>query len=734
MTRAWTARFATTCLTAVLLTACAVPVTAARADDIVDPHRLLLTWQRDPTSTMTIQWLMRAAFLPAVENEAPEPRPHDVPYVGDVTIDAAGDDWWDAGLAITFLADENHQLPADEADLTADARLAWNEDGLLLLVRVRDSVAVEMDEPSMFWSGDGLEIFVADAVGSDYRYQVAVTPGTDPDHDAPRHNFYPKDGGPAADDLTIQHAARTSDDGYILEVLLPWSNLPELEVDRGTQFGFQFYVNDRDGDDAYQSLGIHPARNASGNADVAYAFRLADDRGTPIQTRAEVRETEDALVVSVHGRPELAGRTVAVRSGDEDLAAAALEPDGRRASVELTLPDPPEGRRWGRLEVVLDDATSLATIETPAGVGAIEPGPVELAYWPADDPDAADTLLTNVARIEAWPGQFRHRVEIVGLEPDTAYRFKAVGDNVDHGFRTMPVNLDRPLRIAVGGDVRHNQTWMERTNRVAMTYEPDFIVWGGDLAYANGREDLLHHWEEWFDAVGNTLIDDDGYVVPIIVAIGNHEVQGGFRADDPDFQNTDEWRLGIAPYFYQFFAFPGHPGYGVLDFGDYLSIVLLDTGHANPIAGEQTEWLSDVLARRADVPHVIPVYHVPGYPTHRPARGGAESSVRENWMPLFEQYGVRLAFENHDHTYKRTHPIRAGELHPDGVVYIGDGAWGVGVRELHNVDAWYIKRAESQRHAIILTLHGTHQHVLVVNDDGQVIDEYPDTGRVDAAE
>jgi hypothetical protein len=60
------------------------------------------------------------------------------------------------------------------------------------------------------------------------------------------------------------------------------------------------------------------------------------------------------------------------------------------------------------------------------------------------------------------------------------------------------------------------------------------------------------------------------------------------------------------------------------------------------------------------VPHLFPVYHVPGYPSVRAFDGATSAQVREHWAPLFERAGVRVAFENHDHAYKRTHPIRAG--------------------------------------------------------------------------
>jgi len=137
------------------------------------------------------------------------------------------------------------------------------------------------------------------------------------------------------------------------------------------------------------------------------------------------------------------------------------------------------------------------------------------------------------------------------------------------------------------------------------------------------------------------------------------------------------------------------------------SLVLLNTGHTATVQGAQTEWLQGVLAARPTVPFVFPVYHVPGYPSVRSFAGNTSVLVREHWVPLFERFGVRVAFENHDHAYKRTYPIRAGRRDSTGVVYIGDGAWGAVPRPIgreHTEPAWYLETAKSVNHAIFVTL------------------------------
>lgn len=318
-----------------------------------------------------------------------------------------------------------------------------------------------------------------------------------------------------------------------------------------------------------------------------------------------------------------------------------------------------------------------------------------------------------------------HRLELTDLEPATTYSFQVGEFGREYKFRTMPADLDEnPVVFATGGDVQAIPQFLEEMNEVAMDYDLDFLAWGGDLAYANGF--ITERWEWWFEANMRSLIDDDGRVVPIVVGIGNHEVIDGYYTNHDDYEATDGWQESVAPFYYGLFAFPGHPGYGTLDFGDYMSFVLLDTNHTGPVGGAQTEWLEAELIERSErgVTHIFPIYHVAAYPSHRNFEGSIHVAVREHWVPLFEAHGVKLAFENHEHTYKRTHPILAGEVHDDGIVYMGDGAWGVPTRTGDNKDAWFIDQFASQRHGIIVTIHNDRHEAIAVNNSGEVIDEY----------
>jgi acid phosphatase type 7 len=378
------------------------------------------------------------------------------------------------------------------------------------------------------------------------------------------------------------------------------------------------------------------------------------------------------------------------------------------------------------------DPTTTMTIDWHNGP---EDALAGLQWRPAGDLAWQDAVTQR----HAFPFSERiiRRVELTGLEPDTRYEFRFAADGSSYAFRTMPTQAKRPVRFATGGDVRHRQEWMDQTNRVAASYDPDFVLFGGDLAYVNGDPRRIERWYEWFESTMTTLVAPDGRLIPVIAAIGNHEVWHQRRVGDDDAFRSQIQQLGLgddtATFFFDLFPFPGRPGYNVLDFGDYMSLVLLDTDHLSPVDGEQSIWLERTLAERTDVPHIFPVYHQPAYPSVRRFDSTTPARIREHWVPLFEQHGVRVAFESHDHAYKRTVPIRQGRPAADGIVFMGDGAWGVDVREIgrdHEEPAWYLDRAESVRHFILATVHGPHHHFLMVDEDGAVFDEYPATPRV----
>lgn len=303
------------------------------------------------------------------------------------------------------------------------------------------------------------------------------------------------------------------------------------------------------------------------------------------------------------------------------------------------------------------------------------------------------------------------RVRLSGLDPNSDYLFRRVGDPERRRFRTAPTDAGS-LRFVAGGDAGPYPATAE-TCRAAARHAPTFGLLGGDLAYANGRD--AHRWVEFLAHWNREMIAPDGTTIPLVVTIGNHEVDNRVGAT-----------RAAAPYFYSLFRLFRERGYAALDFGKSVSLILLDSGHTTPVAGEQTEWLERTLAARKARPHLFAAYHVPAYPSYRSTDGGVAPEIRAHWVPLFDRFGLDVAFENNDHTYKRTPRMRGGARHADGVLYLGDGCWGVMPRHVKD-DRFHpeLDRTFADHHFILTELAGDARHHRVFDSSGRWRDSYP---------
>lgn len=315
-----------------------------------------------------------------------------------------------------------------------------------------------------------------------------------------------------------------------------------------------------------------------------------------------------------------------------------------------------------------------------------------------------------------------HRVELIHLKPDTMYELTLTPNQENpYFFRTMPEGLTRPIRFVVGGDMYHDDKEtkdMETTCRQASKTNPDFALLGGDIAYAvkSARSDeKLDRWIDWIRVWHKCMVTDDKRLIPVISAIGNHDLVGQF--DQTPAQ---------AKVFSLLFPMPGEQIYNVLDFGSYLSLVILDSGHANRVEGTQTKWLKSTMKSRRHVLHCFAIYHVPAYPSIRSFNNRKSVSVRKNWVPIFEREGLGFVFEHHDHAYKRTVPLLNNKTNPTGVVYIGDGAWSVDEPRQMTISkrSHYLAKFVPSRHFILMTVENNEEHMTSISADGKILDQY----------
>ena len=325
--------------------------------------------------------------------------------------------------------------------------------------------------------------------------------------------------------------------------------------------------------------------------------------------------------------------------------------------------------------------------------------------------------LTNATTAKPYPmTDFKvYRSELTGLKPGTDYQFKIGKSSPTYRFRTMPAKANDTIHFISGGDCGVNSHAVAN-NIQAARQDPMFAVIGGDLGYDDGRK--VETSMAFIRNYSKTMIGRDGRLIPMVTCIGNHEVDGGYNKPREK-----------APFFYALFdGLYSEKSYATLDFGDYLSLVLLDTDHTTPIEGEQTDWLEKTLKERVSHPNVMVVNHVPAYPSYRNpgsddgGKTGTGTGNRKHWVPLFEKYGVSVVLEHHDHTFKRTKPLINGMANDNGVVYLGDGSWGR-LRNPSSPDKLsYLARTSKDYHLSLHRIQGKERFHLALDENGRVMD------------
>ena len=190
--------------------------------------------------------------------------------------------------------------------------------------------------------------------------------------------------------------------------------------------------------------------------------------------------------------------------------------------------------------------------------------------------------------------------------------------------------------------------------------QPLFHLFNGDLCYANLAADRVRTWSDFWE--NNTR---SARSRPWMPSAGNHENE---RGNGP---------IGYAAY-QTYFSVPPVPGQTEATKGMWYSftvgsvkvislnnddICYQDGGdsYVRGYSGQaQKRWLEKELAstrRDSGIDWIVVCMHQVAIST-ADKFNGADLGVRQEWLPLFDKYGVDLVVCGHEHHYERSHPIR----------------------------------------------------------------------------
>jgi len=212
--------------------------------------------------------------------EAAPPLRLDVPLYRDVKIDAAADDWVGRGHVETQLV-ASSAVELDAADLSATMHLGWDEQGLAVLIVVQDDVAVESDDQLSVTDMDSVELLISDESAGGNKVRLALSPGRAEAEQEPRVRTwdYRQHAELRRTPIDAQTATRDTEDGYVVEVRIPWAALG-IDARAGVEVGFAVEVHDAD--EGFRrdhvTLGPPDTRRSQGDPPVINRLILAPMR------------------------------------------------------------------------------------------------------------------------------------------------------------------------------------------------------------------------------------------------------------------------------------------------------------------------------------------------------------------------------------------------------------------------------------------------------------------------
>lgn len=360
--------------------------------------------------------------------------------------------------------------------------------------------------------------------------------------------------------------------------------------------------------------------------------------------------------------------------------------------------------------------TMTVNFQTPA---RSEQPAVFFSKIPDTDGPAQTRVAARSHQVPGLPdGRWIHVAELTELEPGATYRFTA-GDDTDgfsawQKFQTIPAG-DQPLRFVNGGDMGTGHV-VETLLAQAAKCRPQFALLGGDHAYENGSFARIGQVDAWLDHWQKHMVTPNDLRVPMVLAVGNHEVAGGYGG-------TPE----KAPFHYGFFAQNGNVGYFTRTFGSLVALHILDTGHSAPYDGAQKAWLEAELETYRKWPCRFAAYHVPLFPARRPLNAPESRAGRLHWLPLFDRYALTTAFEHHDHAFKRTRRLLDGQpVAQGGTLYLGDGCFGQRSQPLDEIARPYLAKRASIEHFWLVEVSREGAVYRALDQLGRTFDVYPE--------
>jgi len=330
--------------------------------------------------------------------------------------------------------------------------------------------------------------------------------------------------------------------------------------------------------------------------------------------------------------------------------------------------------------------------------------------------------MSYMTELQIYTNRFIYYA-FLNVAPSTTYYF-TIADNgniidkvSNRTFKTTP-NNSSPIQFISGGDTGIN-VYSDEVFMEAARFNPAFITIGGDIGYVNGIPACYRKMDIWLDKWEKFMVTPSGLMIPMIVSIGNHEAGGIGRTVDDDvfFLNyfVHQHLNGKTP--------KSLPTFREHYIGSDMALLVLDSYIIAPPDGIQRAWMNSTLYSLKhinNIHNIFTLYHIGLYPSSRDPKNIPHTILRASWTDLFDQY-VKIAFENHDHMFKRTFPMKNGSISDNGTIYLGDGAMGVENTPINGQK--YLAKVLRKHFFHFIEYNNTNLKITGIDENGQTFDE-----------
>ncbi|MEC0240331.1 glycosyl hydrolase family 8 [Paenibacillus dokdonensis] len=399
----------------------------------------------------------------------------------------------------------------------------------------------------------------------------------------------------------------------------------------------------------------------------------------------------------------------AIKGDDGNLLARDL-------TWSFTVQDSPTMPKLINMTFNGDPKTSLAfawytDIKTETKIQLIEASRMQGNEFPAaaakEYSGSAEEISTYMTKEDRTTGSktkfYSHKVTADRLTQGTTYKYR-VGNGTEWspiGSFTTDTEKSQPYRFIVGSDSQASNkaefepwadTFKKANNHIG---SPKFLINSGDLV-DNG--DLEEQWQWLLGVAQDQLLN-----VPFVPVLGGHEVSD-WDGDETTPNNN----------FYNHFNLPRnvvkatHDGsvYS-FEYGDALYMVfnsefdgkLKEDGSVDwdddkhEQFWNQVDWMRNTVAK-SDAKWKFVTFHKSPYAAGDNSAQWEESRIqfyKKNLIPVFDELGIDMVFEAHDHMYMRSFQMygdkvvdpkdlqKDGEgnvIDPKGTVYLMSNALG----------------------------------------------------------